>query len=89
MSKTRIGRLSFRVEGDWWVVYWHPEQHTTHGAVQLSSIKMNLVQDEKVKNAFVAVMQLAFDVLTEEVFGATPSWSEPVSAPESERSGRT
>ena len=86
---TEIGRLALRVEGEWWNAYWAPRQDSMEGAQQLGSIRMNLVVDDpKVKEAFMSLMKLAFSSAVKGALGQEPGWQEPKTAPERERAGR-
>ncbi len=90
MSKARKvapGRIAYRVEGNFWVVYW-ALPYTMEGAVELGRIGMAFVQKSKYKRLFMTIMR---DGLTE-FFKAQGqdidniSWKEEA-APEHERSG--
>jgi hypothetical protein len=87
MAETEVGRLALRVEGDWWRAYWAPHQYDFDGAVLLGSIRMSLTKGA-VKEHFIKVMCEAFNVVVKDTTGQEPTWGEPHSAPENERSGR-
>lgn len=87
MSKVAIGRLAIRVEGDWWVAYYALTD-TMEGAFVLGTIKMSfIIHNDKIKQAFMEVMQEAVADIIEEITGKRPSWKGPTNAPEHERSG--
>ena len=56
------------------------------GAIVLGSIKMQIVQNEDCKRAFMAIMKDAVGDSLKEKFGPVAMWDE-TPAPESERSG--
>lgn len=87
MTVAEIGRLAMRVEGDNWVAYWTPRQDTMERAVFLGSVSMALVQKEKRKNQFLRLMQEMFGDMVEKTHGQRPRWTDPIEAPEHERSG--
>jgi hypothetical protein len=74
-NQQQVGRLAFRVEGDWWVAYYALPT-TMDGAMEMARIRMALVQDQDRKNDFMG-----------EMTGETPEFLTR-SAPEHERSGR-
>jgi len=83
--KPPIGRLAMRVEGDNWTAYW-AKPGTMEGALWLGSIRLALVQSTERREAFIALMRDALEVLFAEKFGPVDSW-ETTPAPETERSG--
>lgn len=87
MSKVKIGRLAFRVEGDTWNAYYAMKD-TMDGAILLASIKMSFVQDPEYRDQFIALMRNGVADLIEENTGTRPEWpNKPQPAPEHERSG--
>jgi hypothetical protein len=81
-------RLALRVEGDWWVAYFAPND-TMVGAVQLGTIRMSAVQVPERKREFYDLMRETFSDYVEARLGVRPTWpNEPVPAPEHERAGR-
>ena len=87
-TKTMPIRLAMRVEGDWWVAYM-AQKDSMDGATRLGSILMGIVEhNQERKQAFMALMQSAMTDGIKDVFGQTPDWNAPQSAPESERAGR-
>lgn len=84
----QIGRLAFRHEGDWWVVYWAPETTTMAGAVELGRVAIRLVESKQRRDQF---MQFARDIyadMVEGALGVRPQFpTEPQPAPEHERAG--
>ena len=80
-------RLSFRVEGDWWVAYAAPLT-TMDGAVTLAKIHMAAVRAKPRKEAFMALMRDIIDDYIRDTFRQEATWGEPEVAPEHERSGR-
>jgi hypothetical protein len=89
MHKLPVGRLAFRVEGDWWNAYWAPRQDSMRDAVHLGSIRMSLGGDPAVKASFMDTMRLAFTRVVKESLGVAPIWGGTEKAPEAERSGRS
>lgn len=87
--KEQVGRLAFRVEGDFWVAY-HAKIGTMEDAVVLGSIRMQFVQDECTKQMFMAMMRDAVAAILKEITGTEASWPEPNGrpAPQHERAGR-
>jgi hypothetical protein len=86
-SRTEIGRLAMRVEGNSWNAYWAPSQTTMEGAVFLGSIHMAAAQHAEFRQAFLALMQRAFGTLVEEWTGSPAEWDIPRPRSEHERSG--
>lgn len=81
----KMGRLAMRVEGQWWVAYYAMPE-TMVDAIQLGMIRLRHVEDEKRRNAFMALMQEAVGDLLEEIVGTRPVWPDaPTPAPEHER----
>ena len=81
-----LGRLALRHEGEWWNAYWARSQHSMEGAVLLGTIRMTVAKG-RAKDVFMAAMQEAFGQMVEEMTGEAPTWSEPRTAPETERAG--
>lgn len=79
------GRIAYRVEGKFWVVYWALPD-SMEGAFELGRIAMAFVQDDGRKQAFM-------DIFREGVADFFAGRETPVErwhtqpAPESERSG--
>lgn len=82
-------RLALRVEGHFWNAYL-ADPDTMMNAALLGSIRMNVVEnDPTLKNAFMAVMQMAIAKVIEDVTGGpVDCWQEPVAAPQHEKAGR-
>lgn len=79
-----IGRLALREEVGFWRAYY-AKPDTMEGAVFLGSIRMTLVKDPKIKEAF---MQLMKDCVTLALLetDVSVSWpNPPVTAPANER----
>jgi len=88
-GKAEIGRLAFRVEGEMWNAYWAPSQQSMDGAVPLGSIRLSTVTgSRRAKNGFMALMRDLFSSAVKDALGQTPTWGDPVTAPERERAGR-
>jgi hypothetical protein len=80
MSKKKIGRLAFRLEEDRWVAYWaHPT--TMELAIFLGSIHIAAVQDERRRQAFMALMIEAATPIVEEAAGGKVEWRDPIPGP--------
>lgn len=86
-AKQKVGRLAFRVEGDWWVAYYALPD-TMQDAIKLGTIAMRLVQDRSRKEAFMAIMRDAIGDFMEATMGQRPDDFIVENAPEHERSGR-
>ena len=72
---TQIGRIAMREseDGEWWHGYY-AMPNTMEGALLLGSIRMQFVQDEDRKQAFMSLMQEAVgDILQAEV-GERPTY---------------
>jgi hypothetical protein len=82
-----IGRLALRGEGpDWNAYYAMP--HTMEGALPLGSIKMAIVTaNPTLKQAFMALMRDVDAAMIKDGTGISPTWGNPETAPERERSG--
>lgn len=81
------GRLALRVEGDNWCAYY-TEMETMDGALLLGSIRLSIVVDNpKLKQAFIGIMTDAIGDILRDVCGETPTWSARP-APEHEKAGR-
>lgn len=84
----QIGRLAFRHEGDWWVVYWAPETSTMAKAVELGRVAMDLVQTKQRRDQFIAFARDVYADMAEQAIGVRPEFpTEPQPAPEHERVG--
>lgn len=81
-TRTKVGRLAFRVEGDNWVCYYAMPS-TMEGAIWMGSIRMAIVENQDCKELFMSTMKRAL----EKFLPAIESWREPEQAPEHERSG--
>ncbi|HEX4112732.1 MAG TPA: hypothetical protein VH020_09375 [Stellaceae bacterium] len=86
-SRQKVGRLALRAEGDNWNAYYALE-HTMADAISLGSIRLGAVIDNpKRKQAFMDLMRdVVSDIIADKI-GVRPSWGDPESAPEHERSG--
>lgn len=89
MSKGRIevGRLAFRVEGEFWNAYWAPSQASMEGAIQLGSLRMSAAKVPARKDQFMDLMRAAFSDLAQDATGVRPGFTGARPAPERERSG--
>lgn len=87
MKMAEAGRIALRVEGEWWRGYWAPRQDSMKGAVLLAEVRLNLVQSEKAKHAFMALMKAVFSVAVKDATGLNVTWGEAREAPEHERAG--
>jgi len=74
-DKTQIGRVAMRVseDGEWWHGYY-AMPGTMEGALLLGSIRMQFVQDEARKQAFMSLMQEAIGDILEAEVGERPSF---------------
>jgi hypothetical protein len=86
-DKQKVGRLAFRVEGDWWVCYYAAPD-TMDGAFELGRIAMRLVEDRARKEAFMAIFRDALSTFMQDMFGQRPDDFRIEAAPEHERAGR-
>lgn len=78
-----------RQEGNLWVAYYALSD-TMDGSLFLGSIQMAAVQDPGRRTRFMDLMkETVSDILKGCFVGAEPSWTDPVRAPEHERSGRS
>lgn len=85
-DKKPIGRLALRVEGDNWNAYYALND-TMEGAVPLGSITMMAVtRNPALKQAFMDLMIGVVSDILEDATGRKPTWSDPETAPEHERS---
>lgn len=82
----KIGRLSMRKEGSWWVAYYAMPD-TMKGALRLGKVHMRTVPTEERKQMFMDLMREAVADILEEAIGKRPTWGGVETAPESERSG--
>jgi hypothetical protein len=80
-----VGRLAMRVEGNFWGAYW-AKPDTMEGAVQLGTIAMDIVKDEKRKQAFLGIMHSYLSEMIEKQTGVKQATFRTKPAPESERS---
>lgn len=81
-DKQQMGRIAFRLEGDWWVAYYAMKD-TMEGALELARIQMAMVVNHpQRKNAFMKIMR---DYIKSVVPAFEIANEEP--APEHERSG--
>lgn len=81
-TKQEIGRIAFRVEGDWWVAYY-ALPNTMEGALELARIQMAFVADHpQRKDAFMKLIQQGISSIAPEFLVTN---QRP--APEHERSG--
>jgi hypothetical protein len=86
--RQEVGRIAFRVEGDWWNAYWTPRQDSMNEAVHLGSVRMSLAVAPDVKASFMEAMKQAFAVATKDALGVAPEFGDAEHASERERSGR-
>ena len=83
----QVGRLALRVEGDNWNAYY-AKPNTMEGAVFLGSIGMPfIVANPERKQAFMDMMRDIVADHIQEATGIRPTWGDPKTAPEHERSG--
>ena len=86
--RAALGRLAMRVEGDYWVAYW-TELHSMDRAIRIGTLKMTLVANPVIKDAFMELMKQAFSQLAKDTLGVDTHWPDPPEpGPEHERSGR-
>lgn len=86
----QVGRLAFRHEGDWWVVYWAPETYTMEGATELARVAMGLVQTDQRRKEFIQFARDIYADAAEQAIGVRPVFpTEPQPAPEHERAGNS
>jgi hypothetical protein len=84
-----MGRLAMRHEGAFWNAYY-AMPNTMDKAILLGSIKMSLVLDQPMRDAFIEVMKLALTVATKQALGYEMEWpNPPTPAPESEKAGHS
>ena len=84
---TQVGRLAMRHEGESWNAYYALAD-TMQDAILLGSINIDIVKKSaKAKQLFTELMTGVVSDMIEELLGERPSWDDPVTAPESERSG--
>ena len=80
-------RLAMRQEGMWWNAYL-AERDSMNNAIHLGSIRMALVENQDVKNAFLDAMKVALTAVAKDLTGLRLTWPNPPEpASESERSG--
>lgn len=79
----QMGRIAFRVEGDWWVAYY-ALPNTMDGALELARIQMAIVTNHPQR------MQAFMKLIQGYVKEVNPAFeiSETRKAPEHERAGR-
>lgn len=88
-DRQKVGRLAMRQEGENWNAYYALPD-TMEGAIFLGSIKLQFVQTQERKDAFLGFMRECMSDLMEELFGDRPTWPDgPQPAPEHERSGHS
>lgn len=80
-----IGRLAFRVEGEWWTVYL-AQNDTMDGAIKLGSILLATTSNPEVRSTFMSLMRPLLKEIVEELGGEMEEWIESP-APEHERAG--
>lgn len=85
-SKTRAGRLAFRVEGDFWNAYWTPES-TMSGAILIGSLRMTFAEVPALKDHFMDLVRASFNEIVKQTVGGYATFDEPRPAPEHERGG--
>jgi len=80
--RAQVGRIAFRVEGDWWVAYYAMPD-TMDKALRLASIQMAIVTDNPVRR------QTFMDLIRSYVKEIVPAFeiADTQTAPEHERSG--
>ena len=87
-NPTKIGRLAFRVEGEFWNCYW-ADLATMDGATLLASIRMSIAEKDKaIKDDFMLLMRNTFDCIAKDLNLGEPQWRDPELGPEHEKSGR-
>lgn len=84
-DQTEVGRIAFRVEGDWWRGYWSPSRDNMNEAILLGEVRLSLAGVPQVKKAFIDLMTAAFAAAVKDVTGLTPTFGGPVKAPEAEK----
>jgi hypothetical protein len=85
MPNHEIGRLAFRVEGEFWNAYYALPD-TMKGSLLLGSLHMKIAVNPARKKLFMHLMQLAMGDLIRELTGGHVSWPlKPQLAPEHER----
>ena len=83
----QVGRLAMRLEGDFWCGYY-AMPGTMNGALLLGSIRATMVADNPGrKRLFTLFMTDACSDIIEQATGSRPTWNDPTTAPEHERSG--
>lgn len=86
-GQQKIGRLAMRHEGQWWKAYY-AMAGTMEGAVELGSIRIGAVEDERNKRAFMDLMRNVVSDIIENETGQRPEWPDGTRpAPEHERAG--
>lgn len=79
-------KLALRQEGSWWVAYIAVHGETK--SVEMSRIRMIVAEESPaIKAKFIELNQLAVEQGMKAIGHEIGGWSEPVTAPESERSG--
>lgn len=81
-NKEDVGRLAFRVEGDFWKVYY-TQTNSMDDALFLGSVAMRFVEIEEAREQFMEFMKTQLVHAFDELFDATHEWTElPVPAHE-------
>lgn len=84
----QVGRLAFREQGLWWIVYWAPETTSMKDATELARVSMNLVQTKDRRDQFIQFARDVYADMVERVVGVRPVFpTDPQPAPEHERAG--
>jgi len=85
MSEVKqVGRLAMRVEGQWWVAYF-ASPDSMKDAIRLGKVRMNVVQDEGRKQAYMRIFRSFIAEIIKGSVGKEPDWSIE-DAPAHERS---
>ena len=83
----QIGRLSMRREGENWNAYYALPDSIIE-PVFLGSIRIGAITDnQERKTAFMHMMRDIVSDIIETETGERPTWGEPTTAPEHEKSG--
>lgn len=83
----KVGRIAFRVEGDFWNVYF-AQSDTMEDSLLLGTIRMSIVEEFPARKQQLMDLMRAVvsDMIGSIVKQAPVVWKEPVPAPEHERS---
>lgn len=83
-ERPQVGRIAFRVEGDWWVAYYALPD-SMDKALRLATIQMSMVTDSPTRR------QTFMDLVRDYVKEIVPAFeiADSKTAPEHERSGRS